>query len=75
MTTAPRRDPLSLRHLHEFLGGELIGSPDSTVIDVASLEQAGPGDLAFLASALSSESPVPADAMASDGSLAITSPL
>jgi UDP-3-O-[3-hydroxymyristoyl] glucosamine N-acyltransferase len=50
MTTAPRRDPLSLRQLQEFLGGELIGSPDATVTGVASLEQAGPVDLAFLAS-------------------------
>ncbi|MCE3223282.1 MAG: lpxD [Nitrospira sp.] len=50
MTTAPRRNPLTLRQLHEFLGGELIGSPDATVIGIASLEQAGPDDLAFLAS-------------------------
>ncbi|MCC2643119.1 MAG: lpxD [Nitrospira sp.] len=50
MTTAPRRDPLSLRRLHEYVGGDLIGSPDATVIGVASLEQAGPNDLAFLTS-------------------------
>ena len=50
MTTAPRRDPLTLRQLHEFVGGELIGSPDATVIGIASLEQAGPEDLAFLTS-------------------------
>lgn len=50
MTTPPKRDPLSLRQLHDFLGGELIGSPDATVTGVANLAQAGPGDLAFLAS-------------------------
>ena len=32
MTTAPRRDPLTLRQIHELVGGELIGSPDATVI-------------------------------------------
>lgn len=51
MTTAPRRDPLTLRELHQFVGGELIGSPEATVIGIASLEQAGPDDLAFLTSA------------------------
>ncbi|MDP9132008.1 MAG: UDP-3-O-(3-hydroxymyristoyl)glucosamine N-acyltransferase [Nitrospirota bacterium] len=50
MTTAPRRSPLTLRQLHEYVGGELIGSPDATVSGIASLEQAGPGDLAFLVS-------------------------
>ncbi len=50
MTTAPRREALTLRELHAFVGGELIGSPDSTVIGIASLDQAGPGDLAFLTS-------------------------
>ena len=48
--TAARRDPLSLRQIHELVGGELIGSPDATVTGIASLEQAGPGDLAFLTS-------------------------
>jgi UDP-3-O-[3-hydroxymyristoyl] glucosamine N-acyltransferase len=50
MTTAPRRDPLSLRELHHFVGGELVGSPEATVIGIASFEHAGPDDLAFLAS-------------------------
>lgn len=50
MTTAARRDPLPLRTIHEFLGGDLIGSPDAVVTGLASLDQAGPGDLAFLAS-------------------------
>ena len=50
MTTAPRRNPLTLRELHQFVGGELIGSPEATVIGIANLELAGPDDLAFLAS-------------------------
>ena len=50
MSTAPRRTPLTLRELHDYVGGELIGSPDATVTAVASLEQAGPGDLAFVTS-------------------------
>jgi UDP-3-O-[3-hydroxymyristoyl] glucosamine N-acyltransferase len=50
MTTAPRQVPLTLQELHELVGGELIGAPDATVIDIASVEQAGPEDLAFLAS-------------------------
>ncbi len=50
MSTAPRRTPLTVRELHEYVGGELIGSPEATVTGVASLEQAGPDDLAFLTS-------------------------
>ena len=50
MTTAPRRTPLTLRELHSYVGGELVGSPDATVTGVASLEEAGPGALAFLTS-------------------------
>lgn len=49
MTTAARRDPLSLRTIHEVLGGDLIGPPDAVVTGLASLAQAGPDDLAFLA--------------------------
>ncbi len=57
MSTAPRRTPLTLRDLHEYVGGELIGSPDATVTSVASLEQAGPGDLAFVTSERHLKSP------------------
>lgn len=57
MSTASRRTPLTLRELHEYVGGELIGSPDATVISVASLEQAGPGDLAFVTSERHLKSP------------------
>jgi UDP-3-O-[3-hydroxymyristoyl] glucosamine N-acyltransferase len=57
MTPASRRAPLTLRQLHEYVGGELIGSPDATVTGVASLEQAGPTDLAFLASERNLKSP------------------
>lgn len=44
------RAPVTLGQIHRVAGGELIGSPDATVSGVASLEQAGPHDLAFLAS-------------------------
>ncbi|MBX3371035.1 MAG: UDP-3-O-(3-hydroxymyristoyl)glucosamine N-acyltransferase [Nitrospira sp.] len=57
MSTAPRRTPLTLRELHDYVGGELIGSPDATVTAVASLEQAGPGDLAFVTSERHLKSP------------------
>ncbi len=57
MTTAARRTPLTLRELHSYIGGELVGSPDATVTGVASLEQAGPGDLAFLTSERNLKSP------------------
>ncbi len=42
--------PVTLRQIHRLVGGELIGSPEATVTGVASLDQAGPKDLAFLAS-------------------------
>ena len=32
MSTAPRPTPLTLRELHEYVGGELVGSPEATVI-------------------------------------------
>ncbi|MBX3234751.1 MAG: UDP-3-O-(3-hydroxymyristoyl)glucosamine N-acyltransferase [Nitrospiraceae bacterium] len=44
------RTAVTLGQIHRITGGELIGSPDGTVTGVASLEQAGPNDLAFLAS-------------------------
>ena len=57
MSTAPRPTPLTLRELHEDVGGELVGSPEATVIGVASLDQAGPGDLAFVTSERHLKSP------------------
>jgi UDP-3-O-[3-hydroxymyristoyl] glucosamine N-acyltransferase len=42
--------PLSAREIAALTGGELIGPPDLTVAGVASLEDAGPGQLSFLAS-------------------------
>ncbi|MBX3339776.1 MAG: hypothetical protein KF848_19540, partial [Nitrospira sp.] len=57
MSTAPRPTPLTLRELHEYVGGELVGSPEATVIGVASLDQAGPGDLAFVTSERHLKSP------------------
>lgn len=38
------------REIAELVGGELVGRPDAAVAGAASLEEAGPGDLAFLAS-------------------------
>ena len=48
--TAGQARASALRQLQECVGGELIGPPDATITGIASLEQAGPGDLAFLAS-------------------------
>jgi len=38
------------REIAELVGGELIGRPDVAIAGAASLEEAGPGDLSFLAS-------------------------
>ena len=43
--------PVSLGELATRFGCELIGDPDSIVDNVASLPNAGPGSLSFLASA------------------------
>ncbi|HET9961033.1 MAG TPA: UDP-3-O-(3-hydroxymyristoyl)glucosamine N-acyltransferase [Nitrospiraceae bacterium] len=50
MQTGTRGIAVTLGQIQRVVGGELIGSPDATVTGVASLEQAGPGDLAFLSS-------------------------
>jgi UDP-3-O-[3-hydroxymyristoyl] glucosamine N-acyltransferase len=42
--------PLSLSVVHRFLGGELIGPPDGVITGLSNLENAGSGDLAYLAS-------------------------
>ncbi|MBX3345199.1 MAG: UDP-3-O-(3-hydroxymyristoyl)glucosamine N-acyltransferase [Nitrospira sp.] len=57
MSTARTRTPLTVRELHEYVGGELIGSPEATVTGVASLDQAGPQDLAFVTSERHLKSP------------------
>ena len=43
------RKPYSLREISERLGGEIIGDPDTLVSQVATLENAGAGTIAFLA--------------------------
>ena len=42
------RTPVSLAQIHRVVGGELVGSPDTTITNLASLEEAGPHDLTFL---------------------------
>ncbi len=46
---APSR-ALTAGEIADLVGGELIGSANTSIAGVASLEEAGPGDLAFLAS-------------------------
>jgi UDP-3-O-[3-hydroxymyristoyl] glucosamine N-acyltransferase len=41
--------PISLKQIHGLVGGELVGSPQATVTSLASFEEAGPNDLAFVA--------------------------
>jgi UDP-3-O-[3-hydroxymyristoyl] glucosamine N-acyltransferase len=50
MPTNPLPSGIRLADLAERIGAELIGDGDVRVIRVATLENAGPGDLAFLAS-------------------------
>ena len=45
-TRAPT--PISLAQIHDIIGGELVGSPEATVTNLASLEEAGPTDLTFV---------------------------
>ncbi len=40
----------SLAELAELVGGRVIGDPDATIEKVSSIEDAGPGDITFLAS-------------------------
>ncbi len=40
--------PISLRQIHELVGGELVGTPQTTVISLAGFESAGPNDLTFV---------------------------
>jgi UDP-3-O-[3-hydroxymyristoyl] glucosamine N-acyltransferase len=42
------RTPISLRQIHDVIGGELVGSPEATVTSLASFEEAGPTDLTFV---------------------------
>ncbi len=42
------RIPISLTQIHDVVGGELVGSPHTTVTGLASFEEAGPNDLTFV---------------------------
>lgn len=42
------RTPISLKQIHDVVGGELVGSPHATVTHLASFEEAGPNDLTFV---------------------------
>jgi len=43
------RKSYSLREISERFGGEIVGDPDTRIRQVATLENAGPGSIAFLA--------------------------
>ena len=47
MATRPRR-PITLAQIHSVVGGELVGSPQTSVTSLASFDEAGPNDLTFL---------------------------
>lgn len=42
------RTPISLAQIHDVVGGELVGSPETTVTSLAGFEEAGPHDLSFV---------------------------
>jgi UDP-3-O-[3-hydroxymyristoyl] glucosamine N-acyltransferase len=42
------RTPISLRQIHEVVGGEPVGSPHASVTNLASFEEAGANDLTFV---------------------------
>ncbi|NWF73634.1 MAG: UDP-3-O-(3-hydroxymyristoyl)glucosamine N-acyltransferase [Nitrospirae bacterium] len=42
------RTPISLAQIHDVVGGELVGSPQTTVTSLASFDEAGPHDLTFV---------------------------
>ena len=42
------RSPISLRQIHDVVGGELVGSPQASVTNLARFEEAGPNDLTFV---------------------------
>lgn len=47
MATAPR-SPITLAQIHNVVGGTLVGSPQASVTSLASFDEAGPNDLAFV---------------------------
>jgi len=47
MATRPRT-PVTLAEIHGIVGGELVGSPQTSITSLASFEEAGPNDLTFV---------------------------
>lgn len=47
---AYRRRPVSLQEIQTAIGGEIVGSPSTQIMGASSLEEAEPGDLAYVAS-------------------------
>ena len=46
--TTPARIPISLAQIHRVVGGELVGRPETIVMNLASFEESGPNDLTFV---------------------------
>jgi UDP-3-O-[3-hydroxymyristoyl] glucosamine N-acyltransferase len=46
--TTQARTPISLAQIQDIVGGELVGSPQTTVTSLAGFEEAGPNDLTFV---------------------------
>lgn len=42
------RTPITLRQIHDVVGGDLVGSPHASVTNLAGFEEAGPNDLTFV---------------------------
>lgn len=49
MAAARSHSPITLRQIHQVVGGDLVGSPDAMVTGLTSYEAAGPNDLTFVA--------------------------
>jgi len=48
MASARLKNPITLTQIHQVTGGELVGSPDTTITSVASLSDARSTDLSFI---------------------------
>jgi UDP-3-O-[3-hydroxymyristoyl] glucosamine N-acyltransferase len=44
----PARTSISLKQIHDVVGGALVGSPYATITSLAGFEEAGPNDLTFV---------------------------
>lgn len=40
--------PITLKQIHDVVGGELVGSPEATITSLAGFESAGPNELTFV---------------------------